>query len=363
MRRQTVTGVTTPNLPTANLIDDLIGNAGGNTVRIPPERLAAMLQTFQGPSHATLAQLTADRSWPAGTLAAVWNDGAANGVYRKSGNPGAGNWSRIGDLPMSSFGADLLAQKADANALAAEATARTNATRDTGLLPLADVAGTPNDITAVIAPALPGITLSGLSTVVLVPVADNTGPVTLNVGGGGNWPVQRGDGAPVQGGDLRAGVARHYRRVGNAWRMVGEAASQAQVRIDAQTGPLASRTTQAEADIAQLRTRSIQAVMQTGPGAYPARPEGALSVHWWGWESPGARMKATDVWVMTEEPQPPEAPSDADLFETLTITPGWGVTSFVLDPVPVMVPELSAVQIRIDAGGWRDMELSPTPAG
>lgn len=38
-----MTGVTTPNLPTANLIDDLIGNAGGNTVRILPERLAAML--------------------------------------------------------------------------------------------------------------------------------------------------------------------------------------------------------------------------------------------------------------------------------------------------------------------------------
>lgn len=38
-----MTGVTSPNLPTANLIDDLIGNAGGNTVRILPERLAAML--------------------------------------------------------------------------------------------------------------------------------------------------------------------------------------------------------------------------------------------------------------------------------------------------------------------------------
>lgn len=119
-----MTGVTTPNLPTANLIDDLIGNAGGNTVRILPERLAAMLQSFQGPSYATLAQLTADRSWPAGTLAAVWNDGAANGVYRKSGNPGAGNWSRIGDLPMSSFGAAAIAQKADTSALVAETAAR-----------------------------------------------------------------------------------------------------------------------------------------------------------------------------------------------------------------------------------------------
>jgi len=215
-----VTGVTTPNLPTANLIDDLIGNAGGNTVRILPARLAAMLQTFQGPSYATLAQLAADRSWPAGTLAAVWNDGAENGVYRKSGNPGAGNWSRIGDLPMSSFGADVLAQKADTSALTAEATARTNATRDAGLLPLASVAGTANAITAVIDPALTDVTLSALSTVELIPAADNTGAASLNVGGAGAWPVQRGDGTPVQAGDLRAGVSYLLRRRSSAWRII-----------------------------------------------------------------------------------------------------------------------------------------------
>ncbi|MFA5539667.1 MAG: hypothetical protein WDA23_10730, partial [Gemmobacter sp.] len=215
-----MTGVTTPNLPTANLIDDLIGNAGGNTVRILPERLAAMLQTFQGPSYATLAQLTADRTWPAGTLAAVWNDGAANGVYRKSGNVGGGNWSRIGDLPISSFGADLLAQKADTAALTAETIARIAATRDAGVLPLASVAGTANAITAVIDPALTGVTLSALSTVELIPAADNTGPATLNVGGAGAWPVQRGDGTPVEAGDLRTGVSYLLRRRSSAWRII-----------------------------------------------------------------------------------------------------------------------------------------------
>lgn len=246
--------------------------------------------------------------------------------------------------------------------VAAETTARINATRDSGVLPLADVAGT-DAITAVIDPSLTGITLSALSTVELIPAADNTGAATLNVGGAGAWAVQRGDGTPVEAGDLRAGVARHYRRAGSAWRMVGEAPSEAQARVEAQTGPLAARTTQAEADITHLRARTIQAVMQTGPGTYPPRPDGALSVHWWGWDSPGAAMRPTDVWVMTDEPQPPESPSDIDLFETLTITPGWGVTSFVLDPVPVMVPEVSVVQIRIDAGEWRDMVLTPAPAG
>lgn len=215
-----------------------------------------MLQTFQGPSYATLAQLTADRSWPAGTLAAVWNDGAENGVYRKSGNAGAGNWSRIGDLPMSSFGADVLAQKADTSALTAEATARTNATRDAGVLPLASVAGTANAITAVIDPALTGVTLSALSTIVLVPIADNTGAASLNVGGAGAWPVQRGDGTPVQAGDLRAGVARHYRRVGNAWRMVGDAASQAQARIGA-TAAQAALGPQATSSVIEGNPRAI----------------------------------------------------------------------------------------------------------
>lgn len=135
--------------------------------------------------------------------------------------------------------------------VAAEATARINATRATGILSLADVGGGANAITAVVAPSV-GVLISDQSTVLLVPAADSTGPVTLNVGGAGAWPVQRADGTALQPGDLKAGVGRHLRRAGTAWRMVGVAPSEVAELIDAETAPLregvaanAARTTDA----------------------------------------------------------------------------------------------------------------------
>lgn len=124
-------------------------------------------------------------------------------------------------------------------AVEAEATARLNATRDTGVLPLADVAGTANAITAVIAPAVPGVTLSALSTVELIPAADNTGPVTLSVSGSAPWPVYRRDGSAVQPGDLKTNRSVHLRRRSNTWRMVNPADSE----VDAKVAALDPRST------------------------------------------------------------------------------------------------------------------------
>lgn len=119
-------------------------------------------------------------------------------------------------------------------AVDAEAAARISAIRDTGVLPLANVAGTANAVTADIAPALGSVTLSTLSTVELIPSADNTGPVTLAVGGSAPWPVSRRDGTPLQAGDLKTNVSYLLRRRSNTWRLIGlldsEVASQSALR-------------------------------------------------------------------------------------------------------------------------------------
>lgn len=248
-----MSGVQTPNLPPVNDLDDVVGNYNGNTVRLPVARLAALLSAQVGPTFQTRAVLYADLSWPAGTIATVWGDTAGqNGVYRKSGVAGSGSWSRMGDLPQNQLTTDQLAAKADQAALATEATARINATRDAGVLPLANIGGTANAITADIAPAMEGVTLSNLSTVELIPGAANTGAVTLDVGGAGAWPVQRRDGSALAAGDLKANVSLVLRRRANAWRAIhaldsdmdGKVAVETTARINATraTGilPLAS---------------------------------------------------------------------------------------------------------------------------
>lgn len=113
-----MSGTATPNLPLANYADDVIGNSGGNTVRISAARLAAILSTLQGPSYGTIAQLQADLSWPAGAIGSVFG-GSEAGVYRKSGNAGAGSWTKIGDLPVSALTAAQLAEKADLSVVSA----------------------------------------------------------------------------------------------------------------------------------------------------------------------------------------------------------------------------------------------------
>lgn len=108
----------------------------------------------------------------------------------------------------------------------AEAAARIAATSVAGVIPLANVGGTPSAITADIAPALPGVEISPQSIVELIPGANNTGAVTLNVGGAGAWPVQRRDGSPVQAGDIRKDRSLLLRRRSNAWRMIDVADSE-----------------------------------------------------------------------------------------------------------------------------------------
>ena len=105
-----MTGVATSNLPTSTTVDDVLGNSGGNTRRIPIDRLVALIAALMGPTYAQRSQLFADLNWPAGAIGYVRADGntAFNGVYKKSGNSGSGSWSRIGDLPTGALELSLL---------------------------------------------------------------------------------------------------------------------------------------------------------------------------------------------------------------------------------------------------------------
>ncbi|SEO34791.1 hypothetical protein SAMN04489859_10747 [Paracoccus alcaliphilus] len=94
-------GVTTLNLPQSNLADDVIVNWQGSTRLIPIARLVALLMAEVGPAHETRVQLFADLDWATGSAGRVYGDGNSNfnGIYRKNGVFGGGNWTRIGDLP------------------------------------------------------------------------------------------------------------------------------------------------------------------------------------------------------------------------------------------------------------------------
>ncbi len=258
-----MSGVQTPNLPPVNDLDDVVGNYNGNTVRLPVARLAALLSAQVGPTFQTRAVLYADLSWPTGTIATVWGDTAGqNGVYRKSGVAGSGSWSRMGDLPQNQLTTDQLAAKADQAALATETTARINATRDAGILPLANIGGTANAITADIAPAMGGVTLSSLSTVELLPAADNTGPVTLSVGGAGAWPVYRRDGSDVQVGDIKANQSVYLRRRSNTWRMITSANSEV-------SSAAALRSSQRRVAIRDVTLSAAEILAKLPPGLSP----------------------------------------------------------------------------------------------
>ncbi|MFI0477396.1 hypothetical protein, partial [Paracoccus jiaweipingae] len=109
-----MSGIATPNLPQQPVVDELIGNADGNTVRISLDRLIALVMGGHGPSYETRAGLVADLDWAEGTIATVWGgDEATRGVYRKRGATGSGSWARMGDLPGMSTTLAALAAKAD----------------------------------------------------------------------------------------------------------------------------------------------------------------------------------------------------------------------------------------------------------
>lgn len=99
-------GIASDNLPGVSLVDSLVGNLSGSTVKIPVDAAAAVLgMNATAVNKETRVQLYADLSWPAGTRAAVWGDAIESyrGIYIKSGDSGTGSWSRIGDLPQSAL--------------------------------------------------------------------------------------------------------------------------------------------------------------------------------------------------------------------------------------------------------------------
>ena len=302
-----MSGTATPNLPLSYRVDDLIANRNGNTVRIELARLVALMNTLQGPSYATRAELDADLAWPAGSVGTVFA-GNYPGVYQKSGAFGAGSWAKIGDVPISAITAAQLAEKAgvadlaalitevrygrvfaaelwdiasvsppagadrlltsidnsiqywaaisappggmvtsteqkdatgqwwklmfDGRDLAAEVTARINATRDSGLLELTNVALNGSAITADISPGSGVTTLAGSSTVHLISPLLNDGPITLNVAGAGVWPVLRRNGTELVAGDIKAGASYQLRRRGSAWRVNGLLDSDVQALVN-----------------------------------------------------------------------------------------------------------------------------------
>ena len=93
-------GIRTTNLDQSTLIDELIGNYNGSTVRVTLLWLAAVIAAMQGPTYATQSELDADLDWPAGSQGYVAGDSepANNGRYVKNGPAGSGSWTRVGDL-------------------------------------------------------------------------------------------------------------------------------------------------------------------------------------------------------------------------------------------------------------------------
>ncbi|WP_323006578.1 hypothetical protein [Pseudorhodobacter sp.] len=110
-----MSGVRTINLDDAAIVDELLGNRDGATVRIALNRLVTLMTTLMGPNYATRAELLADLVWPDRAQGQIWGDGFAgyNGVYRKEGAAGTGTWSRVGDLPSGAFDGAALAHALD----------------------------------------------------------------------------------------------------------------------------------------------------------------------------------------------------------------------------------------------------------
>ncbi|WP_036701263.1 hypothetical protein [Paracoccus sanguinis] len=231
-----MSGTATTNLPLSDSADDVIGNAAGSTIRVSMARLAALLGTLQGPAYGSVTQLQADTAWPAGAIGSVYGGTAAQiGVYRKSGAPGSGSWSRIGDLPVSSITAAQLSEKAALADLTAEIAYRRAAIRDAGIMPLANVTGR-NSITATLTPSMieGGATLANTSTVELIPAETSDGPVQLSLDGATPVPVRDAAGAELQVGALLAGRSYFLRRRGSTWRIIAGGISSVEMRAEAQ---------------------------------------------------------------------------------------------------------------------------------
>lgn len=94
-------GVTTLNINSSFMLDEVLGNRAGNTVKVPTTQLAAQLGLeITQINYETLALLSADLS-DEGTRAAVWGDPveANRGLYKKTSE----GWVWYGDLPISAI--------------------------------------------------------------------------------------------------------------------------------------------------------------------------------------------------------------------------------------------------------------------
>lgn len=98
-----MSGVSTTALPIVVQATEVIVNDASGTGRLPIDRLAAHISALNGPVFATRAALYADLAWPAGAIAYVQFDPdfGYRGTYKKTGAPGSGSWTRVGDLPLS----------------------------------------------------------------------------------------------------------------------------------------------------------------------------------------------------------------------------------------------------------------------
>jgi hypothetical protein len=151
------------------------------------EMLESMLNTV-GLGYETAAQINADLSQDANSLALVYGDSTAanNGLYRKIGVAGSGSWSRVGDLVGD-------------------------------IVPLTVTGGTGNAITAT-APETPQLPSRKLYT--LIPTANNTTATTIAVNGGAAVPIKTAFGSALPSGSLLSGVQHllsfnvdHYRLI------------------------------------------------------------------------------------------------------------------------------------------------------
>ncbi|WP_275789676.1 hypothetical protein [Pararhizobium gei] len=100
-------GVRTTEWDNLLLADTLLANRNDTSGQITTARLAAQLSAIFGPTVGLATDLATEDglAWDEDTIAKVVADGSQNGVWKKNGPAGAGNWTKIGPLPEADLGA------------------------------------------------------------------------------------------------------------------------------------------------------------------------------------------------------------------------------------------------------------------
>ncbi len=113
----TTLGSATTEIGAVYLADEVIVNRLGSTGRQSVDMFAQQIWArIGGPAYETLTELAADLLWDAGALGTVWGDTEENGIYRKDGATGAGDWVWIGDLPVGAVSAARISEAVEAEA-------------------------------------------------------------------------------------------------------------------------------------------------------------------------------------------------------------------------------------------------------